>query len=60
MRKIRLDPDALDVLSFAVAHDAEPHAGTVQGHQHTVLTINNGSCDRPCRPVTYQTDCSPC
>jgi hypothetical protein len=56
MKKIRLDPEALDVLSFTLTDDAQPGAGTVQGHAGAVQGYTY-SCTYPCKPRTYMTDC---
>ena len=62
MKKIRLNPEALDVLSFTPAHAAEPAAGSVQGHLsgYTCLRSCPFSCVYACKPDTNMTSCDAC
>lgn len=63
MRKIRLDVDALAVESFDTARDQEKKAGTVIGHDATLLVdgctvagcFSRGTCFQSCG-----TDLRPC
>jgi hypothetical protein len=60
MKKIRLDADALDVLSFTVAEGAgEP--GTVQANDASLASCQlAASCIGPCRPNTVDPSCHQC
>lgn len=57
MKKIRLNPESLEVLSFDVAGDAQERPGTIEGHAAALISY---SCDRPCKPRTYLSDCDAC
>jgi hypothetical protein len=63
MKKIRLDPDALNVQSFATVTGLAIRTGTVQGHQADRMSIvtfctEGGSCiDGPCKPDSRISQC---
>ncbi len=55
MKKIRLDPEALEVLSFTVADDAAERDGTVYANGASLASCQlAASCIGPCRPNTYE------
>jgi hypothetical protein len=61
MKKVRLDPEALEVLSFRITEDAEQPPGTVQGHSgYTCIETCPFSCRYACRPQTGLSDCGTC
>jgi hypothetical protein len=71
MKKIRLNPDALQVHSFDVTGTAQEGPGTVQGNSIGPYTrvmydtcslgcTQGGSCNGPCKPDSSLTECGGC
>jgi hypothetical protein len=63
MKKIRLDPEALEVHSFDTASPAHGRRGTIRGHSGTYGTYDftctyGASClGDACRPDSWVTAC---
>jgi hypothetical protein len=56
MRKLRLDPDALTVESFAPQAERDPARGTVEAHENIATGVY--SCWNTCRcPSHHNTEC---
>jgi hypothetical protein len=54
MKKIRLNTEALEVLSFTVADDVAERTGTVHANGASLASCQlAASCIGPCRPNTY-------
>jgi hypothetical protein len=55
MQKLKLDPEALRVESFA-AEDAAALRGTVDAHSYVTFGMPNGACGEPASQYCQQTD----
>jgi hypothetical protein len=55
MKKIRLDLDSLDVVTFATDGGPDAPRGTIHGNQNTYFTIGQDSCYGGCMTHEYHT-----
>lgn len=56
MKKLRLDPETLEISTFAAEEDGMAERGTVQGNQtSTYFTWGQVSCYGDCQTQEYET-----